>query len=272
MIHKLNKTNFRIVEHLMSEVKNFPEIHAVISSVSPGEIYVDNNKNPKSALIWNQGMQGFYFIGQVNNASFKKNIKDYVDNKLIIELLDKGINWFEVSATCYHWEDVIEEIFEDKKIQFDYQLVYQMNENADELTKDLRSGEFNIKKLDKKLLVSTVSNLEFVTNELELFWGTMDNFFNNGTCYFAMENNEIVSVCYSGFVANGTETIGIETLSGYRKKGYAYELASRFIKDCFERKIIPYWDCSKDNIASRKLAEKLGFEQSEEYKCYWFKF
>ncbi len=43
-------------------------------------------------------------------------------------------------------------------------------------------------------------------NELEQFWGgTVENFNENG-------------ICYSGFKANGLETIGIETFSDYRKK------------------------------------------------------
>lgn len=271
LIHKLKKSEYHTVGNLMAGVKNFPEVYAVTNRINPGEVYVDNN-NPKSALVWNQGMQGFYFIGEVNNDKFKRNIKEYVNDTLLNELLDKGINWFEISSISDIWYEIIEEIFADRNIQYEHQLVNRMSEKPDDLLKDASSGDYNIQKMDREVLQTNITNLEFITDELELFWGTLENFFSNGTCYFAVEDNKAVSICYSGFRANNIETIGIETLSEYRKKGYAYELGIKFIEDCNERNVIPYWDCSKENIGSRRLAEKLGFEKTAEYRCYWFNF
>lgn len=272
MIHKLEKSDFCTVKELLSGIKNFPEIHAVIDCINPGKVYTDNSNSPKSALIWNQGMQGFYFIGEANNETFKKEIKEYIDNILIDELLEYNINWFEISAISEKWEDTIEELFVEKGIQYEYQLVYRMNEKLVKYDKDENKCKYSIEKLKRDVMKSNISNIDYITKELELFWGTMDNFFNHGTCYLAIENNKIASVCYSGFKADNVETIGIETLSDYRKKGYAYDLATKFINACNEKGSIPYWDCSKDNLGSVVLAEKLGFEKKDEYRCYWFNF
>jgi hypothetical protein len=272
MIYKLNRRDFYMLGDAMAEVVNFPEAHAVIEGTNPGEVYVNNSKKPTSALVWNQGMQSYYFIGETKNEKFLKEIKAYVNDVILQDLKVKDINWFEVIGTDRQWEAIIEELFRDKGIKYEYQLVYRLNDNKEVKEKTKSKYELCIKKLTKDVLASNISNLDFLINELELFWGTMENFFDNGTCYYATENNKAVSICYTGFKAKRVDTIGIRTLNEYQKKGYAFELATRFIEDCISRNVSPYWDCSADNKGSRQLARKLGFDQVSEYKCFWFNF
>ncbi len=99
MIYKLNKSEYHLLNRVMNGVENFPEVYSILNQINPGEVYVDDDKkNPRSALIWNQGMQGHYFIGESENVDFNKDIKEYIDSILINQLLDKGINWFEISG------------------------------------------------------------------------------------------------------------------------------------------------------------------------------
>ena len=57
--------------------------------------------------------------------------------------------------------------------------------------------------------------------------------------------------------------IGFATLPAYEKKGYAYEAASRILSAAFEEfgieKVCGY--TTKDNLDSRRLLIKLGFER-----------
>ncbi len=235
MIYKLNKSEYHLLNRAMNGVENFPEVYSILNQINPGEVYVDDDKDPRSALIWNQGMQGHYFIGESENVDFNKDIKEYIDSILINQLLDKGINWFEISGFEEKWEPVIEELFRDKGIKYDHQFAYRRPKKYLELKVESRDRESYIKKLTVEDLESNIENRDYILNELEQFWGTVENFNENGICYYATENNIIVSVCYSGFKANGLETIGIETLSDYRKKGYAFEVAMKFIDDCTSR-------------------------------------
>lgn len=193
----------------------------------------------------------------------------YLNQKIINQLIDKGINWFEISGVNNKWNQRIEELFKDTGIQYGCQLVYNLNTNKLLHDKNLVES-YDIRKVDKGIFDIEVSNVDFIINELELFWGTIDNFFDNGIGYYAIEDSKIVSMCYSGFKADNILTIGIETVDEYRRKGYA--LASKFIDECLKRDMIPYWDCSEDNIGSKKLAGKLGFEKNSQYRCYWFNF
>ncbi|WP_105616319.1 GNAT family N-acetyltransferase [Vallitalea okinawensis] len=270
MIHEIHQNDYYKVKMLLEGVRNFPEVHAVIDQNNPGKIYTDNRNAPQTALVWSQGMQGFYFIGDDKNDSFLKDIKEFINQVIIRDLIQKEINWFEISGANTRWDHRIEELFEERDIQYGIQLTYLWNKSTDEYKHQLNC--YDIRKVDQDILGLEVENLDFIIKELELFWGTLSNFFKNGICYYTIEDNKIVSICYSGFKTDNTFTIGIETLKEYRKKGYAHILASHFIQDCLEHAILPYWDCSDDNIASRKLAEKLGFEKDSQYRCYWFNF
>lgn len=271
MVYEIDYCDYYKTSYLLENVKNFPEVRAIINNNNPGKIYVDDEDKPKTALVWNQGMQGFYFIGDDNNDNFLGNIKGYINDRIINKLKSKGINWFEISGVNDRWNKRIEELFRDRGIKYGYQLAYALDNNKSIYKKGLIDG-YDIRKLDESIFDVKVNNLDFVINELELFWGTMNKFLDNGICYYAIEDNKIVSMCYSGFKADKIQTIGIETLKEYRRKNYAYVLACKFIVDCYKRDIIPYWDCSEENIGSKKLAEKLGFEKNGQYRCYWFNF
>lgn len=271
MIYEIESCYYNKIKQLVEDVENFPEIKAVIDNNNPGKVYVDNNDNPKTALVWNQGMQGFYFVGNYNNDNFLSNIKEHINERIINELTSKEINWFEISGVNDRWNQRIEELFKDREIKYGYQLAYLLNKNKFFVDYDV-VDKFNIGKVDRDTFKLEITNLDFLKNELELFWGTLGNFYEHGICYYAIEDNKIASVCYSGFKSDNILTIGIETLKEYRRKGHAFSLASKFIEDCNNHGIIPYWDCSEDNIGSKTLAEKLGFEKNSQYRCYWFNF
>jgi len=53
--------------------------------------------------------------------------------------------------------------------------------------------------------------------------------------------------------------VAIETHSEYRGQNLAYFSCRALINYCLENNYKPVWSCRKDNVASYKLACKLGF-------------
>ncbi|WP_202709527.1 GNAT family N-acetyltransferase [Sporosalibacterium faouarense] len=49
---------------------------------------------------------------------------------------------------------------------------------------------------------------------------------------------------------------------------YVDSLAINCVNDILKEGKIPYWDCMEENIPSRKMTEKIGFNKSREYICY----
>ena len=57
------------------------------------------------------------------------------------------------------------------------------------------------------------------------------------------------------------------TLEEERRKGLASAVCARLILSCLDDGLYPSWDAA--NMNSVHLAEKLGYEFSHEYPCYW---
>ena len=77
-----------------------------------------------------------------------------------------------------------------------------------------------------------------------------------------------VSFCYAGAVTEALWDVSIDTLEPYRKMGYA-ALAVSFLVDWFNRQgKAPVWGAVESNMASRRLAARLGFTAVDELFVY----
>ncbi|MBV5348270.1 GNAT family N-acetyltransferase, partial [bacterium] len=81
-----------------------------------------------------------------------------------------------------------------------------------------------------------------------------------GKGFTLLHQGQIASTAYSAFVHEGILEIGIETVDGFRGKGFAELTCSALIDHCLESDLVPIWSCRLENTASYELAQKLGFE------------
>ncbi len=68
-----------------------------------------------------------------------------------------------------------------------------------------------------------------------------------------------VSFCYAGSQTESLWDISIDTLAGYRNKGYAAACVAYMIELMSQQKKQPVWGAYATNVASLRLAAKLGF-------------
>jgi GNAT superfamily N-acetyltransferase len=88
-----------------------------------------------------------------------------------------------------------------------------------------------------------------------------------GYSFGAEEDGRLVSVTDAPtmpFMADQTQEIGINTHPAYRHKGYAAAVCRAMIAEELFRGICPMWSTDEGNIASQKLAERLGFKKIAE--------
>ena len=81
-------------------------------------------------------------------------------------------------------------------------------------------------------------------------------------CLGAYEGNVLVSCTDAPgmpYMSDEVQEIGINTLSDYRGRGYATIACQGSINEILKNGKVPQWSTSITNIASQKLAEKLGF-------------
>jgi len=72
-----------------------------------------------------------------------------------------------------------------------------------------------------------------------------------------MENNLAVSVCFSARSSNKAAEAGVETLEGYRGKGYAIRVASSWAQAIRQSQRIPMYSTSWNNYSSQSVAKRL---------------
>ena len=63
------------------------------------------------------------------------------------------------------------------------------------------------------------------------------------------------------YMQNDVEEIGINTLNEYKGKGYATDVCITCANEIVKNGKCPLWSTTINNIASQKLAEKVGFRK-----------
>ena len=81
-------------------------------------------------------------------------------------------------------------------------------------------------------------------------------------CLGAYEGSILVSCTDAPgmpYMSDEVQEIGINTLSDYRGRGYATIACQGSVNEILKNRKVPQWSTNISNIASQKLAEKLGF-------------
>src|SRR5262249_14019453 len=90
-------------------------------------------------------------------------------------------------------------------------------------------------------------------------WDSAAGMASSGKAWGAFVDERLVSVACSFFVSQLYEDIGIVTEPGFRGRSLAVACAAQLCRDIQSRRKIPSWTTSPENLASRRVAEKLGF-------------
>lgn len=266
-MQEISNVDYYTVKPLLKGAHIHPEIVSIIEGNNPGWIYVDELTAPKSALVWNKGMQGFYLIGDHINQAFIHSLDRYVTSHIVPSMKEHGLEYFEVSGEHEEWD--LELMFPSRKLYPFEQMVFKLlNEPAESLKKEIST--INLKTLNWEGLDLLYSGTNIIHDNIDLFWSSKADFADKGFGYAAVKGSEIIGVCYSSFVTDDTHAIGIETLSKYQNRGVGAHLAALVTTDILANGFTPYWDCSTDNEASKRLALRLGFELVHQYKCCAF--
>lgn len=270
MITELNKQDFSTISHITDRCNNI-EVRAIVSGNNPGWVFVDHPIEPTASLVWIQGQKGFHMVGDAQSKSFRTGLDLYMTQHIEPRLREQNVNWVEISVETDSWAEAIQEILHNRNLSNDIQHVFTLRENI--VTSEIREEQVMVRRLDKDLLNSKeLENHSFLEDKIHHFWDSIDSFLQKGFGYIALHNNNVVSLCFSAFIADQTHAIDIETLEGYKRNHYGIAVARAFVEDCKQQGIQPYWDCSPDNAGSIRVAKRVGLSPYFDYRIYWYKF
>lgn len=100
---------------------------------------------------------------------------------------------------------------------------------------------------------------------LEAVSGSLDRYLNFGLSVCLVHGPDILAEAHAPFWGQGVVEIGVTTHKAYRGQGYASVVCAHLIEACEQRGCQTYWSCDADNIASVRLAAKLGYSGERDY-------
>jgi GNAT superfamily N-acetyltransferase len=219
-----------------------------------GDIYVDNNENPLSAMAI---LGDFcFFAGQPNKELVMYKPKDCMKDFII--MVPQNDKWAEVIVNGYGEKAKMVKRYAIKKEQnvFDKEKL----QNA----VDSLKPEYSLKLIDEEIF--NLCRLSDWSKDLVSLYKDYETYKKLGIGVVILKDRTLISGAssYSRY-QDGIE-IEIDTKEEYRRKGLAYVCGAKLILECLERELYPSWDAQ--NKWSVALAEKLGYHYDHEYLAY----
>lgn len=221
---------------------------AVAQQIQDGDIFVDSLTNCKSALFWTY--TGFAYITGMSDAVFLNDIYELVlgrtsmnSRRFVLMTQDKTVLDYFAKK-----DDVIIE----RRYLFSYE--------SDQMPVDFSlSSGYELREIDDQLLTKISGKIV-----PSMFWKCADQFLTNGKGYCITYRDEVVSWAFSAAVSSREIDIGIETKEEHKQKGLGLIVANKMIRYSMNQNKSPVWACYYKNIASARMAEKLGFVKAAE--------
>jgi len=131
-------------------------------------------------------------------------------------------------------------------------------------------ASFEVQIIDANLLRRTdLVNLDWLTDEIDDEWSSVDAFLNNGSGACVLEGAKIVSWCTMEYISRSACSVGVATLQEYSGRGLGTAAAHHCAKECARQGRTIFWDAWQSNHASVGIARHLGFEKKDEYPVYF---
>lgn len=126
---------------------------------------------------------------------------------------------------------------------------------------------WQVQPIDSSLLSRTAWGEGIITQ-----FGNVEGYLRYGLGYCLLNDDIIVSEAWVGPISGGVREISVETHAPYRGKGCGAMVCAHAIGVCEAAGYQTYWNTARQNVASARLARKLGYGEPREYRLLaWFR-
>ena len=214
-----------------------------------GNIILDDNKNPTSAII---KIGDFCFFAGNPNGDLLTSVDE---PKLLI-------------PKNQPWSKLIEDFYE-KRVNKTLRYAIKKEPgvfDVEKLTSYIKALDtcYELKLFDQEIF-EMAQNETWSIDLCSQFTNYAD-YQNRAIGTAILYQGELVSGASPYAVYNGGIEIEIDTKAKYRNKGLATVCGAKLILECLERNIYPSWDAH--DLRSVALAEKLGYHLDRPYVTY----
>lgn len=219
-----------------------------------GEIYVDNRRNPVSAMAL---LGDFCFLAGKPEEELVLYKPEECEKDFII-MIPQNDGWAELIEKCYGKQA--------KKV-----IRYAMKKEPDVFVKeklqkivDSLPQEYSLKRIDEKIY--HWCRKENWCRDWVAQYTDYEVYRKYGLGVVVLKDGVPVSGASSYSSYRGGIEIEIDTEEKYRRKGLASVCGAKLILECLEKKWYPSWDAQ--NQWSAALARKLGYHCDYAYAAY----
>lgn len=269
MLYELNIKDYSKVVKLFTKLKTNAAIESIFNNKNEARLFVDNLENPKSVFVLNSWAY-YYVAGESENEYFNSSLLNFLENEFFPECIKTNNNTeFAFYPDTDQWCKKIQELFSYLDLSKSGKTYLNFDEKLfNRNWRDSLPTGFSVKRITQNIIDSIKNNKEFI-DYINCFWGTTNKYFNKGLGYCAFDCNDFATICISVFASENEREIGIKTFPEFQNKGLAYATACAYIEECLENNLIPIWSCFSGNVASIKLAEKLGYKVEAHHPIYF---
>ena len=272
MIHQLEPSQFRSVQHLFHHIAKYqPMCTAVLEGIYPGKVFVDNHNNPGTALLTTfieseqRSVWGF-LVGEAHNEEFNSVLNWAIYNRQIMPTETPVL-----LLTCNpdDWDGQMDTVISPRSPIWMPRWHYVCHQINYDWRKNLPEG-FAVEHLRKDMLEERAFELpNDVRTTLEK-WAAAKHkqFADYGFVTVDQTGRQptIAGWATVDFVARGMGDLGFFTQPDYRRRGLGTIAAAAALEYGLAKGLSQInWTCDAGNQGSIHTANRLGLVQIEDY-------
>ncbi len=270
MINELKKRDYEKVRSLFAELEWNLITSAVIEGTSPGRVYVDQVKKPRTAFMCT--VEGYYLAGYDRNDAFNTSLNRLIFEKFFAEdTIRKDETDVAIGFHPDSWRDKMPIIFHGRMPLTTARRHYVCTELKAEHWKDQAPIGFQVQRIDEHLLqTSRLEIPEHLTGWMKTNWGSIDSFLHKGFGFCTLGDTQVVSWSVADCISGDACEVGIHTHENYRRQGLATITAAATVDYALSNGFqYVGWHCDEYNLPSIKTAEKVGFKLERKYTQFY---
>jgi len=234
------------------------EIHlnviAVLKGDCPGEVYVDNLRAPRAAILITG--DGYYLAGDPHNQAF---------NTAVNALLPRD-DYFVLFCDLKRWRPALKAILKDTYAVQAGRLYYTFRQPLIPDWQARIPEGFSVQQVDAALLSRELEHSDAVVEGIADGWRTTELFLERGFGFCIVHQDAIVSWSLVDYVDGTRCEIGVNTAWDYRQQGLGTLVTAATAAHAVAQGFTSIgWHCWANNVGSIGVAEKVGFVQAAAY-------
>jgi len=266
-MQQLSPSHYPNVHPLYARLQYNLAIDSIIAGNTRGEIYVDQDSQPQSAVMWN--IQDMLLVaGSASSKSVRKEMGDLLRTQSFPTARRRTIPELTLLYTPMVWETHIFELLAGMNFKKVYRRFYTAHRLKPNWRARLLPG-YTLARIDQKLLENDELNgIDSIRGWILAFWETLHSFNTTGFGYCVINQQQIASWCLTVYASGRQYELRVMTTAEYRNQGLGTVVAAACLAHCDTHDYTPHWHCWERDRASIAVAQKVGFDRPMGYSVF----